>query len=347
MVFQKPNPFPKSIYDNVAYGPKIHGLSRSKRDLDEIVESSLRKAGLFEEVKDRLQESGTGLSGGQQQRLCIARAIAVSPEVILMDEPCSALDPIATAKVEELIDELRANYTIIIVTHSMQQAARVSQKTAFFHLGDARRDRRDRADLHQSAGQADPGLHHRPLRLRSDRQMVMKEHIVASFDEELSELSQKIAEMGGIAEQQLADSVAALARRDGHLAQTVIDIDKRMDQLQREVEDRATLMIARRQPMAQDLREIVAAMHIANDLERVGDLAKNTAKRFFAIDNNFGSQRLVAGVEHIAELTSGAAQERARLLYRARPRRAPIRCGSATTRSTRCTPRCSASCSPT
>jgi phosphate transport system protein len=133
--------------------------------------------------------------------------------------------------------------------------------------------------------------------------MVMKEHIVASFDEELSELSQKIAEMGGIAEQQLADSVAALARRDGHLAQTVIDIDKRMDQLQREVEDRATLMIARRQPMAQDLRQIVGAMHIANDLERVGDLAKNTAKRFFAIDNNFGSQRLVAGVEHIAELS--------------------------------------------
>ena len=135
MVFQKPNPFPKSIFDNIAYGPKIHGLARSKRDLEEIVESSLRKAGLFEEVKDRLHESGTGLSGGQQQRLCIARAIAVSPEVILMDEPCSALDPIATAKVEELIDELRANYTIIIVTHSMQQAARVSQKTAFFHLG--------------------------------------------------------------------------------------------------------------------------------------------------------------------------------------------------------------------
>ena len=135
MVFQKPNPFPKSIFDNVAYGPKIHGLSRNKRDLEEIVESSLKKAGLFEEVKDRIHESGTGLSGGQQQRLCIARAIAVSPEVILMDEPCSALDPIATAKVEELIDELRANYTIIIVTHSMQQAARVSQTTAFFHLG--------------------------------------------------------------------------------------------------------------------------------------------------------------------------------------------------------------------
>lgn len=135
MVFQKPNPFPKSIYENVAYGPRIHGLARSRSDMDAIVESSLQKAGLWSEVKDRLHEGGTGLSGGQQQRLCIARAIAVSPEVILMDEPCSALDPIATARIEELIDELRQNYTIVIVTHSMQQAARVSQRTAFFHLG--------------------------------------------------------------------------------------------------------------------------------------------------------------------------------------------------------------------
>jgi len=135
MVFQKPNPFPKSVYENVAYGPRIHGLAKSKTDLDEIVEASLRRAGLFEEVKDRLNDAGTGLSGGQQQRLCIARAIAVSPVIILMDEPCSALDPIATAKIEELMDELRENYTIIIVTHSMQQAARVSQRTAFFHLG--------------------------------------------------------------------------------------------------------------------------------------------------------------------------------------------------------------------
>jgi phosphate transport system ATP-binding protein len=135
MVFQKPNPFPKSIFENVAYGPRIHGLVKSKTDLDEVVETSLKKASLWNEVKDRLQESGTGLSGGQQQRLCIARAIAVSPEVILMDEPCSALDPIATAKIEELIDELKQNFTIVIVTHSMQQAARVSQRTAFFHLG--------------------------------------------------------------------------------------------------------------------------------------------------------------------------------------------------------------------
>ncbi len=135
MVFQKPNPFPKSIFENVAYGPRIHGLAKNKTDLEEMVVASLKKASLFEEVKDRLHQSGTGLSGGQQQRLCIARAIAVNPEVILMDEPCSALDPIATARIEELIDELRQHYCIIIVTHSMQQAARVSQLTAFFHLG--------------------------------------------------------------------------------------------------------------------------------------------------------------------------------------------------------------------
>jgi len=136
MVFQKPNPFPKSIFDNVAFGPRIHCLTDKESEIAEIVENSLKRAGLWNEVKDRMAEPGTGLSGGQQQRLCIARAIAVSPEVILMDEPCSALDPIATAKVEELIDELRENYTIVIVTHSMQQAARVSQRTAFFHLGD-------------------------------------------------------------------------------------------------------------------------------------------------------------------------------------------------------------------
>ena len=135
MVFQKPNPFPKSIYDNIAYGPRIHGLASAKADLDVIVESSLRRAGLWDEVKDRLKDSGTALSGGQQQRLCIGRAIAVEPEVILMDEPCSALDPIATAKIEELIHELRGRYAIVIVTHNMQQAARVSQRTAFFHLG--------------------------------------------------------------------------------------------------------------------------------------------------------------------------------------------------------------------
>jgi len=135
MVFQKPNPFPKSIYDNIAYGPTIHGIGEKKDEMDKIVESSLKKAALWDEVKDRLNEPGTGLSGGQQQRLCIARALSVNPEVILMDEPCSALDPIATAKIEELIDDLKKSYTIVIVTHSMAQAVRVSQKTGFFHLG--------------------------------------------------------------------------------------------------------------------------------------------------------------------------------------------------------------------
>tara|TARA_E500000331_G_C16864624_1_gene543454 strand:- start:19 stop:621 length:603 start_codon:yes stop_codon:yes gene_type:complete len=135
MVFQKPNPFPKSVYDNIAYGPRIHGLASNKSELDDIVEQSLRRAAIWDEVKDRLDAPGTGLSGGQQQRVCIARAIATSPDVLLMDEPCSSLDPIATAQVEELIDELRQNFCVVIVTHSMQQAARVSQRTAFFHLG--------------------------------------------------------------------------------------------------------------------------------------------------------------------------------------------------------------------
>jgi phosphate transport system ATP-binding protein len=196
MVFQKPNPFPKSIYENIVYGPRIHGQVSTRAEMDEIVERSLIKAGLFNEVKDRLQEPGTGLSGGQQQRLCIARAIAVSPEVILMDEPCSALDPIATAKVEELIDELRVNYTIVIVTHSMQQAARVSQRTAMFHLGYLVEEGRYRQDLHQSRQQAHPGLHHWPLRLMrlplasritaiEGSNRCTEAHTVTSYDEDI------------------------------------------------------------------------------------------------------------------------------------------------------------------
>ena len=165
MVFQKPNPFPKSIYENVAYGPKIHGLARNKAELDEIVETSLRRAALWDEAKDRLDQPGTGLSGGQQQRLCIARAVATNPEVLLMDEPCSALDPIATAQVEELIDELRTRFSVVIVTHSMQQAARVSQKTAIFPPRRTGRIRRHVEDFHQPRRSAHRKLHHRPDRL--------------------------------------------------------------------------------------------------------------------------------------------------------------------------------------
>ena len=169
MVFQKPNPFPKSIYDNVAYGPRIHGRAGSRAQLDDIVCTSLTRAGLWDEVKDRLSRPGTGLSGGQQQRLCIARTIAVQPEVILMDEPCSALDPVATARIEDLIDELSQSYAIVIVTHSMQQAARVSQRTAYFHLGRAHRGRRHRSGVHQPAPPPYRGLHHGPLRLGSQK----------------------------------------------------------------------------------------------------------------------------------------------------------------------------------
>ncbi len=169
MVFQKPNPFPKSVYENVAYGPRIHGLAADRTELDEIVQTSLQRAGLWEEVKDRLDQAGTALSGGQQQRLCIARTMAVGPEVILMDEPCSALDPIATARIEDLIDELRQNYAICIVTHSMQQAARVSQRTAYFHLGDLIEVGLDRHDLHEPAAPAHRGLHHGPIRLSRRR----------------------------------------------------------------------------------------------------------------------------------------------------------------------------------
>jgi phosphate transport system ATP-binding protein len=165
MVFQKPNPFPKTIYENVAYGPRIHGLAANRVELDEIVTNSLQRAGLWEEVKDRLSSPGTSLSGGQQQRLCIARTIAVNPEVILMDEPCSALDPIATARIEDLIDELRASYAIVIVTHNMQQAARASDWTGFFWLGRLVEFDRTESDLQRSQGGADRGLHHGPARL--------------------------------------------------------------------------------------------------------------------------------------------------------------------------------------
>ena len=169
IVFQKPTPFPHSIYANVAYGPRIHGLTRNRADLDELVATSLQRAGLWDEVKDRLSQPGTGLSGGQQQRLCIARTIAVNPEVILMDEPTSALDPIASARIEDLIDELRANYAIVIVTHNMQQAARVSQRTAYFHLGDLVEVGTHGSRVHQSAAKTHRGLHHRPLRLTGQR----------------------------------------------------------------------------------------------------------------------------------------------------------------------------------
>jgi phosphate transport system ATP-binding protein len=261
MVFQKPNPFPKSIYDNVAYGPRIHGLSTNKAELDEIVEKSLRRAALWDEAKDRLNEPGTGLSGGQQQRLCIARAVATSPEVLLMDEPCSALDPIATAQVEELIDELRSRFSVVIVTHSMQQAARVSQKTAFFHLGELVEYRRHVEDLHQPRRSAHRKLHHRPDRLsdpiRTPKDMAPTEHIVASFDRDLEAIQANIMRMGGLVEDAIAKSAKALDARDPDLARSVREGDAAIDALDEQINEEAARIIAQRQPIATDLRTVI------------------------------------------------------------------------------------------
>ncbi len=320
MVFQKPTPFPMTIYDNIAFGIQLYErLPRS--ELDDRVEAALSKAALWDEVKDKLSASGLSLSGGQQQRLCIARTVAVRPEVVLLDEPASALDPISTAKIEELIDELKSEYTIAIVTHNMQQAARVSDYTAFMYLGELVEFDETNKIFTAPDRQADPGLHHRPLRLsrtptrrtRHDRNTPSR-----SFDEELSDLRSNIAEMGGLAEQQVADSVAALARRDSELAQQVIASDERIDKLQRRSRRMPSRMIARRQPMAQDLREIMAAIQIASDLERIGDLAKNIAKRVLAVESTFalaasGRRRRAHG-----RAEPGPAQERARCLRRSR-----------------------------
>ena len=288
MVFQKPNPFPKSIYENVAYGPRIHGICRSKADLDEIVQASLETAGLWNEVKDRLLDPGTGLSGGQQQRLCIARAIAVNPEVILMDEPCSALDPIATARIEELIDELRAE---LLHHHRHPLDAAGGARIAAHGIFPSRQScggRRHCRDLHQPQGKAHAGLHHGALRLmlRLLRPFAkppapkspatrptaaqptrpqggpMTEHTVKSYEEELALLDKKIAQMGGLAEQLLGKSLEALERRDPKVAEEVVAADRSIDTLEREIEEQVISMVARRQPMADDLRHIMGALRI-------------------------------------------------------------------------------------
>ncbi len=247
MVFQKPNPFPKSIYDNVAYGPRIHGLARTKADLDEIVEQALRRGAIWDEVKDRLEEPGTGLSGGQQQRLCIARAIATEPEVLLMDEPCSALDPIATGQVEELIDELRQNYSVVIVTHSMQQAARVSQKTAFFHLGNLVEYGETGPYLHQPAGPA-----HRKLYHRTDRVGAMHartSHIVSAFDRDLEGLQALVMKMGGLVETAISDAADGADRTATRNWPNRVRVgDKVIDALEEKINEEAARIIALRAP---------------------------------------------------------------------------------------------------
>ena len=349
MVFQKPTPFPMSIYENIAFGIRLYE-KLPKSELDGRVETALRRAALWDEVKDKLGANGLSLSGGQQQRLCIARTVAVQPEVILFDEPCSALDPISTAKIEELIDELKDDYTIVIVTHNMQQAARVSDFTAFMYLGELIEFDTTSKIFTAPQRSAHAGLHHRPLRLiarshRARTNQTMTEHTVKAFDDDLQELDPHGRRDGRPrrAADRRCGRRAGRARRRA-APSGVIAADRRIDALQREIEEKAVLTIARRQPMAVDLREIVGALRVANDLERIGDLAKNIAKRVVALDGDFHPLKLIRGVEHMARAGARAAQGRARRLRRRTTSTRRWRCGTATRRSTRSAPRCSASC---
>jgi phosphate transport system regulatory protein PhoU len=282
MVFQKPNPFPMSVFENVIYPLRVDGIGK-RSVLEEAAERALKGAALWDEVKDRLSENALGMSGGQQQRLCIARAIVSDPEVLLMDEPCSALDPIATAKIEELIDELRDRYTIIVVTHNMQQAARVSDNTAFMYLG--RLIEYGHTQTIFTTPQVERTLDYVTGRFGEDALggNAMTEHTVRSFDEQLKHLKHLIVQMGGFAEAGLDNAITALTRRDTALAQATVGSDSRLDELEQEVANLAVRILALRQPMASDLREIVSALKISSDLERMGDYAANVAKRAIAI----------------------------------------------------------------
>ena len=274
MVFQKPNPFPKSIYDNIAFGPRVLGM---KGDMDARVERALQQAALWDEVKDRLKESALGLSGGQQQRLCIARCLAVEPDVILMDEPASALDPISTTRIEDLMHELKRQYTIVIVTHNMQQAARVADMTAFFSVEvDQDGGRRngilveydaDGEDLHDARGQAHRGLRHGPVRLMR-----------VSFQEELDELEASLRVEGELVLRSLRGAVEAVCSQDLELADEVIAFDDDIDSQYFEVEQGIELLLARQTPVASDLRLVLAVLKDNLHLERMGDLCVTIAK---------------------------------------------------------------------
>ncbi len=265
MVFQKPNPFPMSVYDNIAFGPRTHGI-HSKAKLDEIVESSLVKAALWDDVKDRLKKSALALSGGQQQRLCIARALAVEPEVLLLDEPTSALDPISTSKIEDLLTELRGQYTIVIVTHNMQQATRISDKTAFFLLGEVIEfgDTDKMFSVPRIKGQ----------RTISREVRIMRTH----FDEQLKDLHNELVTMGSMCEEAISLAIRALTENDAALTEKVFAVDSEIDEKEREIERLCMQLLLKQQPVAKDLREISSALKMISDMERIGDQASDIAE---------------------------------------------------------------------
>ena len=301
MVFQKPTPFPMSIYDNIAFGIRLYE-KLPKSEMDGRVESALRRSALWSEVKDKLNASGLSLSGGQQQRLCIARTVAISPEVILFDEPCSALDPISTAKIEELIDELARR---IHDRHRHPQHAAGGARLAVHRLHVPRRDgriRRDRARCSPRRATSAP----RTTSPAGSAEGVgaVVDHTVKAYDKDLDALERRIAEMGGIAEKMVIDAMDALSQADVALANQVVATDPRLDALQREIEEQAILTIARRQPMAVDLREIIGAIRVAGDLERVGDLAKNIAKRSLKIGIEARVPRAIVGLRHMNDVAT-------------------------------------------
>jgi phosphate transport system regulatory protein PhoU len=274
MVFQRPNPFPKSIFDNVAYGLRINGLVRQGRVAD-MVEQSLRRAAFWDEVKDKLQQSAYALSGGQQQRLCIARALAVNPEVLLLDEPCSALDPIATAKIEDLLFGLKDQCTIVIVTHNMQQAARVADNTGFFLLG--RLIEYDKTDvIFKIRANGRPKTTSRAVSVR-------RKDLPRRFEDELNILNQALKEMGALVAHSIQRSVLSLVEKNEDYAHQVLRDESRIDQMEIQIDDMAAGLIAREQPVARDMRFVIAAIKINTDLERMGDLAVNIVERSLSL----------------------------------------------------------------
>ena len=292
MVFQQPNPFPKSIYDNVAWGPRVIGM---KKGLDERVEKALRSAALWDEVKDRLKRSALSLSGGQQQRLCIARAIAIEPDVVLLDEPASALDPIATSAIEDLMHDLKREYTIVIVTHNMQQAARVADMTAFFSLEvdagppqrSAGRVRLDRQRVHEPVRQPYRGLRHGAVRMRT------------TFQEDLDLLETTLQEEGALVLRALRGALNALEQRDHELADEVIAFDDDVDDRYIRIEEGVQKLLARQTPVASDLRLVLAILHINLHLERMADYCVTIAKLSKLVPDVEPSPRFVEGFEEM------------------------------------------------
>ena len=308
MVFQRPNPFPKSIFDNVAYGIRVNGLQRARTRCNDKVEHSLQRAALWDEVKDKLHESAYSLSGGQQQRLCIARALAVDPEVLLLDEPCSALDPIATAKIEDLMFSLKDQCTQVIVTHNMQQAARVAEFTGFFLLGKLIEFDRTAVIFQTTGEERDGRLHYGAIRVaasRTDRHfresVKLTEDRMLHFREELEELQSKLLEMGGLVEASIHNSVYALVERDEEKAKEVMWDEALINQKEMEIDELATRLLALFQPMARDLRFITAVIKINSDLERMGDLAVNITERAMNLMKE-PTLRPLVDIPRIAEL---------------------------------------------